>query len=1639
MEGQLEDSAVNLQAVARVQILGFDFFCAFETGEAQTALLAGARNICLSELLERLGAGLPEGLPDITLTTVAATISSKKQFAFYSDIKFENLENLFHLNYVKLPIRRVKLTCDVRPDRTSCTIQIEGGKTDGDGYSPFVDVPGLTSITVRTVELKFELGNASSNHWQLSVDGKLDLVDAFIVDGRISATVSGTDFLLTFTPDKALIPIKIPEAGEINLAVESFEIRHDEVEKLLISSTISLSYPLLHKALPKVIRNILPETVEATFSAGNRGISIKAPKPLEPLGIDLPDIGIDGGKAIPVGQLFFSVSNLQVTIGKDIEVAADFGVGLPEGLNAIFGTREDGSPQHKVFRCCKNKDDLDAYINLHISAGTGGICAVLGNSPFEALALKKDEKDKNKIWCTVDMGEIGAFRFMMPTLRFDPKKGGFAAKGALEITRPLAIPFGPAKSLLNDIGLDALASALPDLYPLKALQVIDDDFNFKAEELNGLIKAVIHDKEITDAIDAVVTEIGRNVDKLPDRFRRYLNISIPEKFHFDITVSTEGSVKFDISVKDAQPVKVLYPVLSPTLVSLDGIELRGLSFGLCLGGAAALVKADFRLDEFDLLTLGASLILPEDHALPIPNSHDFQRTLIVDNLTMLIILATGIPIPIPIFYDELGIEYLGVEGVGLQSHFKFPMPEVNLLQLGGVVLDFIAFVSDADARMKPETLEENAQIHFNIGDNYLQLPEYLGGELLGYKGPEIKIKTFDILAHVMNAIKFSSINELIQAVPIDQRVGTRTINFGPVGFGAKWLFTTPGEFRRGDYTRIGVERPDSLLKLITAGIKKAEPDEPGTADPEGSGEEGVVLFLSGNCELGSWASLESSFGLSASSGAGFKTAFQLKGNISNILDTEIAGAVAVADPDHEETFRLAGHTHLYIRNRRVFEGDLQLSDKSFFIQGELALFPETSQLQVNGNLKGALSEDTFNLYGTVETALLGKTLLNATAYLTKDEICLQGQMLGAAAKLFVKPDKDDLIIHGDLSIDCWGILKAKTAIMITNNGVNAAATIEPVNLAFLKLSGSEPGTPLIAQIELGKERIKSLRADGLVEVLGISSRGCIMLDENGFSLDLAGRIFDAWNAEISVSGESLNGLKVSAALQGDLFQAICDGVNRIIKEMSSSVKGEITKAREDVDKAQKEVDRLAAECERQREIVRAEHKHARAGLNNAKNELSKAQGEVNKILNTIHYNEGLIREYSKWSWQGTGIFKAYLPHRNAILVPGLQIVVAAEYVAYGTAQAALEVAKVGLTVAQAAVKVTPVDLDVRVSAPKAVYDTATAALQTYKLVLSGLEAGTDVVAGAVMAAMSYAAEGQNQLICVRHAEFEGDLTGISATSLVKLKLSLTFMGQKKTIQTLFSFKRIDESIKSITNTLLGLQGHPDVQPDVQAAKAAATVQALAAPVSLSDEITREMIIGVGAYDHCLYKRESLHANWVGVVDSGGVLDVTVMHDGRLLGVGTDHQLYTRSALHRPWVKIPDSGAAISVSTMADGAILGVGTDGTLWTKTTFTSPWRPAPDQSGRVRGVAVMHDGTILAVGMDNELLTRKELNTGWRVVPDEQEKVKAISVMNDGTILAVGMDGCLQTKKTLGHPWVAVKYSGCLIGVCSMSQAFG
>ena len=140
-----------------------------------------------------------------------------------------------------------------------------------------------------------------------------------------------------------------------------------------------------------------------------------------------------------------------------------------------------------------------------------------------------------------------------------------------------------------------------------------------------------------------------------------------------------------------------------------------------------------------------------------------------------------------------------------------------------------------------------------------------------------------------------------------------------------------------------------------------------------------------------------------------------------------------------------------------------------------------------------------------------------------------------------------------------------------------------------------------------------------------------------------------------------------------------------------------------------------------------------------------------------------------------------------------------------------------------------------------------------------------------------------------------------------------------------------------------------------------------------------------------------------------------------------------------WAAVADSGNVIDVAVMKDGTILGVGMNYALFTRADLTSPWQNAAP--GNVSSVTVMPDGTILGVGINlgkdpfaknHTLFTMADLNHVWQSVPDSGE-VKDVAAMPDGTIIGVGMDDTLYTRADLTSRWESVANSGFVIGVAS------
>ena len=110
------------------------------------------------------------------------------------------------------------------------------------------------------------------------------------------------------------------------------------------------------------------------------------------------------------------------------------------------------------------------------------------------------------------------------------------------------------------------------------------------------------------------------------------------------------------------------------------------------------------------------------------------------------------------------------------------------------------------------------------------------------------------------------------------------------------------------------------------------------------------------------------------------------------------------------------------------------------------------------------------------------------------------------------------------------------------------------------------------------------------------------------------------------------------------------------------------------------------------------------------------------------------------------------------------------------------------------------------------------------------------------------------------------------------------------------------------------------------------------------------VIGVGT-DKLLYTRETLTSDWKQIPNSGAVIGIAIMPDGKIVGIGMDKLLYTRETLTSDWKQIPNSGSVIGITIMPDGKIVGIGTDNLLWTRETLTSDWKQIPN-SGSVIAV---------------------------------------------------------------------------------------
>ena len=877
--------------------------------------------------------------------------------------------------------------------------------------------------------------------WSLSANGAIRIDDVLDVGGTLSLFNEADGSAgLRFVPSKAdvRIPLPIPDNEMVILiqvgGVSVIRSRAPTIESEQRSGwSFEAAVTLAFQGLPRTADDIVPDQFVATLKVGNGAVRLTADRVSEAVDFRMPPIEIDG-KQISLGTAWGDMTNLAVTLGREIALSVDIGLGLPNDLNAVFG-KTNGKPTFSFFRPYDPEDPANSTVKAQLALSTkNGLFFTFLSSPIKAIQLIQEN---GKSYWIGDFGEFGEIRLQVPVFSYNAQTSSFVASGGFDTVRPLQLPLTPIKQLFSVSGLQEVADVFPNALPLKGLSLLDKDGNFNVEGFVGLFEAVGIDLPVE--LRTILEVIGDRADHLSDRFKGYLNVTIPTSFFFDFSISPGGNIRVNAGVKKGDPpIRIIIPPTSQQSSRLYGIELSRLAFGPILGGSLFMAEVDGRVDKFDLDSLAISLLLPDDGNIPLPSPRALQNSTIMRNLFMVIVYKTVIPIPIPIFYDELGYEYLDYTGTGVQCHVRFPMPKFSGATFADLFRSLKPFITDRDILLDPNSPPGGTNLAFSLDNNYLQLPEYLGDVVLGQKDAEVTIDSYAMVAQLMNFAKKPSLNRLVQSFPLDKRTGSLRLEFFFWNLEADWLITTPGEFRRGAYKRLAIAEEETSR---FAGLLPATPAENG-GSREPRDEEGLVVFLRGRGSLANVAKMEMVFGLAGAGSLGFQTGFQIKGMIAGVVEMEIAGFIGIKDnpgrmlgekakspssknnpkkstlsSSAKSDFSLMGHSHFTLLDRSIFQGDIFLSENQFKVKGALDLFPPDLGLTAKGNLEGEISQDKIYLAGAVEASLGELELIEAKGVITHERIGLEGRWLGGLANLDVSSQQGNISLKGQADID----------------------------------------------------------------------------------------------------------------------------------------------------------------------------------------------------------------------------------------------------------------------------------------------------------------------------------------------------------------------------------------------------------------------------------------------------------------------------------------------------------------------------------------------------------------------------------------------------------------------------------------------
>ncbi|MCA9634859.1 MAG: LamG domain-containing protein, partial [Myxococcales bacterium] len=543
----------------------------------------------------------------------------------------------------------------------------------------------------------------------LSVSSGVRFLD--IVDVNMTLEIADEEKrrFLALTMDQASyfeIPIEVGSGLKIRISAPRIALTQKiDGDKKTYEIEAKVSLALL--GLPEWVHRYacFPRKVTGELKGTKEGLILKATNILEPLDIALPNLDLGAGVVIETSKLGTTRLHLRELSAKILkkkpEGTLTVSLGLPAGVNRIFGVDENDQPRANIFRTFNPQQPLTSTIDFEIGVGTGAdnkakFILRLKNSPVTFLVIQ------DGVWY-VDLGEFGAFEVDIPT--FTSKDGGFAATGGLRVTRDFAIPLVHAKALLGLLGLGDVAARLPTKIPAMDVRLYDEEGKLAARKVveycasfaSGVGLAL--PEGLLALLEPPLEAVAEFTERLPDAFKDYLSIEVPRTLSFDVVYRGETNFSINIWGDEDRPLRLFLPYwnMTPMFPLLIGVSMSRLSVGMLLGGNLVSLQTTATIDVFDPFTIAAGMVIPPNQW--IPQGSAMLRQLVIEDLMMFVVTATKIPIPIPLFYEKLAFRVQGVEGIYIGAGAHFPMPQLGITEAVRMVSALLHFFKDPAARL----------------------------------------------------------------------------------------------------------------------------------------------------------------------------------------------------------------------------------------------------------------------------------------------------------------------------------------------------------------------------------------------------------------------------------------------------------------------------------------------------------------------------------------------------------------------------------------------------------------------------------------------------------------------------------------------------------------------------------------------------------------------------------------------------------------------------------------------------------------------------------------------------------------------------------------------------------------------------